>query len=241
MAATPASPEQELIVPARPVTAQPSRTLQWVLWSALILVIGGLTANFVAQQWRGMQRRDITPMERFNTVPAFTLTERNGQPFGSVQLAGKIWLANFFFTTCPGPCLRMNGKMMEIQQALSRDRANVQLVSFTINPEADTPKVLQHYADRFKALPDRWMFLTGDHDVIYDVAKRGFMLPATTAATDSRQQLSEGEFIHSTRIALVDRQGVVRRYYDSESLEVVQHVLSDVGSLLREQPVAGKK
>ncbi len=225
-------------VQVQPKGTKPNRTLQWVLWSVLVLVMGLLSANFVRQQWRAMERRDITPMEHFNTVPDFSFTTQNGQPFGTEQTKGKIWLANFFFTTCPGPCLRMNHKAMEIQEALNGDHSDVRIVSFSINPEQDTPEVLKKYAERMKARPDHWYFLTGERSKIYDVAKRGFMLITMEAPGENGRPPEEGQFIHSTKIALIDRQGVVRRYYDSESPEVVQHVLSDIGSLLREQPVA---
>ena len=136
-------------------------------------------------------------------------------------------MANFFFTTCPGPCLRMNAKMMELQEALKGDHANVPLVSFSVYPEQDTPEVLRRYAERFKALPDRWFFLTGERSKIYDVAKKGFMLITMEAPGEGGKPPEDGQFIHSTKFALVDRQGVVRHYYDSENTEVVQHVLSD--------------
>ena len=221
----------------RPTPLNP--TLQWVLWSVLILVIGGLTVNFVRQQWRGVVPHDPTPLERFNPVPEFSFTERSGQPFGTAQLQGKVWIANFFFTTCPGPCLRMNAKMMELQEALKGDRANIPLVSFSVYPEQDTPEVLRHYADRVKARPGQWFFLTGERSKIYDVAKKGFMLITMEAPGEAGRASEEGQFIHSTKLALVDRQGMVRHYYDSENTEVVQQVLSDLGTLLREQP-AGK-
>ena len=113
-------------------------------------------------------------------------------------------------------------------------------MSFSIDPGHDTPAVLSQYAERFKAKPERWKFLTGARDAIYDVANHGFMLMAMEAPAQNGQPPPEGLFIHSTKIALVDRQGVVRRYYDSENAELTQHVLSDVGSLLREQPEPSK-
>lgn len=235
---TPRGSTESLPPLSRPLVRDDSnRTLRWVLWSVLILVMGGLSANFVRQQWRSMERRDITPLESFNAVPEFRLTAQNGQPFGSEQTKGKIWLANFFFTTCPGPCLQMNRKVMEIQEALNGDHSDVQVVSFSVNPEQDTVDVLKRYAERMKARPGHWFFLTGERSKIYDIAKKGFMLITMQAPGEDGKPPEEVQFIHSTKIALVDRQGIVRRYYDSASPEVVQHVLSDVGSLLREQPV----
>ena len=228
---TPASPAR---------TGAPiNRTLQWVVWSALGLAILGLFAFAVRQQWQQAERQPDKPLGRFNTVPPFTFTERTGQPFDSTTLRGKVWLANFFFTACPGPCLAMNSRMQEIQQDLEKDKAHqVEMVSFSIAPEMDTPPVLTKYAARFHAETGRWFFLTGDRDAIYHVAHDVFMLPVLK--TDpAKREADQGEYIHTTKIALVDRQGVVRGYFDSTDPEVVQRVLTDVGVLLREKPAGG--
>lgn len=221
-------------------TAPISRTLQWVVWAALGLILAGIGVAFVRQQWRGMEQRAYTPLARYNTVPTFMLTERSGQPFDSAALHGKIWLADFFFTACPGPCLTMNGRMQELQESLLRDHADVRLVSFSIAPEADTPEVLRRYAQKFHASPDRWSFLTGDHDTIYTLARKAFLLP-TIDNQGQPHSADQGDFIHSEKIALVDRQGVVRQYFDSTNPEVLQQVLTAVGDLLREQPDAAAR
>ena len=225
-----------------PGTVAPvNRTLQWVVWAALGLILAGIAVAFVRQQWRGMEQREITPLARFRTVPPFTLTERSGQPFDSLAaLKGKIWMADFFFTSCPGPCLKMNGRMQELQESLLRDHADVRLVSFSIAPETDTPEVLRKYAQKFHASPDKWSFLTGSHDTIYALARTAFMLP-TVDHEGKPHPADEGDFIHSEKIALVDRQGVVRRYFDSTNPEVLQQVLTAVGDLLREQPDAAAR
>ncbi len=226
--------------PLKPV-APVSRTLQWVVWAALGLILVGIGVGFVRQQWQGMEQHAVTPLERYRTVPPFTLTERSGQPFDSTaMLKGRIWLVDFFFTACPGPCLKMNGRMEDIQQALVRDHADVRSVSFSIAPEMDTPEVLRKYAQRFHASPDKWAFLTGSHDTIYNLAEKAFMLP-TVDQQGQEHTADQGDFIHSEKIALVDRQGVVRKYFDSTNPEILQQVLTSVGDLLREQPDAVAK
>jgi protein SCO1/2 len=219
---------------AAPRRAPLSRTLQWVLWSALGLIILAVLASYVRQQWLAAERRPAVTLDHFGHIPAFTLTERSGQPFHSAALQGKIWLADFFFTACPGPCLVMNGRLAEIGQALRRDHADVPLVSVSIAPEADTPEVLRRYAKRFQAGTD-WSFLTGEHAPIYALAHQAFLLPLID---NSQGQVdpADGQFIHSTRISLVDRSGELRGSFDSASPEVTQQVLTAVGELLREQP-----
>ena len=217
-----------------------NRTLQWVVWAALGLVIVGVLISFVRQQWKAAEQKSYVTLDHFNQVPPFTLTERSGQPFSSASLAGKVWLADFFFTACPGPCLVMNGKMELILQALTRDHADARLVSFSIAPEMDTPEVLKKYAMRFHAPLDKWAFLTGDQATIYKLASKDFMLP-TVDNRGNPDPKDEGEYIHSEKICLVDRNGVVRGYYDSGNPEVVQQVLTAVGDLMREQPDGAAK
>ena len=207
-----------------------------VVWAALGLIIAGVVVGSVRQQWKSMERRQDVALDKYNHVPDFTLTERTGQTFSSASLRGKIWLADFFFTACPGPCLVMNAKMESVGQALTRDHADVRQVSFTINPQQDTPEVLRKYAARFHAPANSWFFLTGDERAIYDLASKAFLLPTVDQTNKPNRQPDEGEFIHSEKIALVDRNGDVRAYFDSGNPEVVQQVLVGVGTLLREQP-----
>ena len=217
-----------------------NRTLQWVVWAALGLIMAGIVVGFVRQQWKSMEHRADVPLDRFNQVPDFTLTERNGRLFQAASLRGKIWLADFFFTACPGPCLVMNAKMEAIGQALTRDHADtdVRQVSFSIAPGQDTPEVLRKYAARFHAPANRWFFLTGDQDKIYALARTAFLLPTVDQTNKPNRQPDEGDFIHSEKIALVDREGCVRAYFNSTDPEVVQRVLVGVGTLLREHPDA---
>ena len=234
MPATPATPSADLLRGPTPV----NKTLQWVVWAALGLIIAGVVIGSVRQQWKTMEHRSDVALDKYNHVPDFTLTERTGQPFDSAALHGKIWLADFFFTTCPGPCLVMNAKMESVGQALARDHADVRQVSFTIYPQQDTPEVLRKYAARFHAPANAWFFLTGDKDKIYDLAQKAFLLPTVDQTNKPNRLSDEGEFIHSEKIALVDRNGYVRAYFDSGSPEVVQQILTGVGTLLREQPDA---
>ena len=220
-----------------PVAAPISRTLQWIVWSALGLIVVALGAGLVRQQWRAAERHGGgSELGRYNRVPEFTLTERSGQPFDSASLKGKVWLANFFFTACPGPCLRMNARLQEVQQALNKDKhGDVRIVSMSIAPEMDTPEVLRKYAERFHASPDHWLFLTGDRDKIYDLAHKVF-----TLAVQKVDPADPNAYVHSTRVALVDRDGVARGSFDTTNPdgtpneEVVQQLLTGVGELLRE-------
>jgi protein SCO1 len=169
----------------------------------------------------GCQRREPLPVLR--TVPAFALTSQNGTPFGSDELAGKIWVADFIYTTCPGPCPRMSSQMRRIQE-LTSGTPQVALVSLTVNPDVDTPAVLTEYAKRYKADLSRWHFLTGKMEVLHMLKRDAFKLGDVT-----------GTLEHSTRFVLIDRKGQVRAYYTSMDGDPVPHVVDDVRGLLEEK------
>jgi len=164
----------------------------------------------------------------YGTVPAFELANQNGRPFGSTQLAGKIWIADFIYTTCPGPCPMISSRMSELQKSL--EKSDVHLVSFSVDPEKDTPQVLRAYAEKLQADPARWDFLTGAKSAIYKLSHDGFKL----AVSDGGDE--QGIPVHSTRMVLVDRHGQIRGYYDAAEADAVTKLLADANHLLREQP-----
>jgi protein SCO1/2 len=164
----------------------------------------------------------------YGTVPAFQLVNQGGQPFGSAQLAGKIWIADFIYTTCPGPCPMISSRMSDLQKPL--EKSDVHLVSFSVDPEKDTPQVLRGYAEKLQADPGRWDFLTGPKSAIYKLSHDGFKL----AVSDGMDE--QGIPVHSTRMVLVDRHGEIRGYYDATEPDAVTKLLADTNHLLREQP-----
>lgn len=164
----------------------------------------------------------------YGTVPAFQLVNQNGQSFGSAQLAGKIWIADFVYTTCPGPCPMISSRMSELQKPL--EKTDVRLVSFSVDPEKDTPQVLRGYSEKLQADPARWNFLTGPKSAIYKLSHDGFKL----AVSDGSEE--QGIPVHSTRMVLVDRYGQIRGYYEATEADAVTKLLADTNHLLREQP-----
>ena len=164
----------------------------------------------------------------YGSVPSFELVNQNGQPFGSAHLLGKIWIADFIFTTCPGPCPMISSRMSELQTPL--EKTDVHLVSFTVDPDKDTPKVLRGYAEKLQAQPTRWDFLTGQKPVIYKLSRDGFKLAVSDGSAET------GTPVHSTRMILVDRHGDIRGYYDATEADAMTKLLADTNHLLREQP-----
>lgn len=205
----------------------PSKTS--TAWMATLILIPIVTAATLL--WlRHLQVEHLAArtLGNYGTVPPFTLTNQIGQPFGSGNVHGKIWIADFIYTTCPGPCPIISTRMGELRKPL-RD-TDVQLVSFTVDPEKDTPVVLRAYAEKLNATPASWNFLTGPKSTIYSLTRDGFKLGVADATDNS------GDPVHSTRVVLVDRRGVIRGYYDALEADAVTKLLADTNHLLREQP-----
>jgi protein SCO1 len=175
--------------------------------------------------WQASLRRDVEQLPVIRAVPEFSLTDQNGQTVTNADLRGKIWIADFIFTRCKGPCPLMTARMLEMQKALTKT-PEVKLVSVTVDPAYDTPEVLKAYAEANFADPERWKFLTGDKAVIEKLVTEGFM-----------QHLTEenGEPVHGTMFLIVDGNGMVRSARMLEDPELIPKVLMDTGNLLREQ------
>lgn len=162
------------------------------------------------------------PLGEYNTVPDFQLIDETGSPFSSAaQLAGKVWVADFVFTNCAGPCPRMGSQMRQVQSALA-DVRDIRLVSFTVDPKRDTPDVLAAYARRYSAQPGRWFFLTGSPETLGALSLKAFMLSKLNDKLD-----------HSTRFALVDRRGRVRKYYDTTEPRSIPDLIADARALVQ--------
>jgi cytochrome oxidase Cu insertion factor (SCO1/SenC/PrrC family) len=197
------------------------RRLGWA--GAFLLFVLAVAMGY--SMWQASVRRDVEQLPVIRAVPEFSLTDQNGQTVTNADLRGKIWIADFIFTRCAGPCPLMTARMLEMQKALVKT-PEVKLVSVTVDPEYDTPEVLKAYAEANFADPERWKFLTGDKVVIEKLVTEGFM-----------QHLSEegGEPVHGTMFLIVDGNGMVRSARMLEDPELIPKVLTDTGNLLREQ------
>ena len=201
-----------------------SRAWNLVLLGFPLLVAMGLFALREVQVHRLASRA----LPNYGVVPPFQLTNQNNQAFGSANLKGKIWIADFIYSTCPAPCPMISSRMSEMQKPL--EKTDVHLVSFTVDPEKDTPQMLREYASRLHARPGGWDFLTGPKSQIYDLTIHGFKLAVADHEGDN------GQPVHSTRMVLVDRKGQIRGYYDATEADAVTRLLADSNHLLQEQP-----
>lgn len=160
----------------------------------------------------------------YSAVPDFSLTERSNRPITRKDLAGKIWVADFIFTHCAGICPTMSTNMAKLQERLPKE---VMLVSFSVDPANDTPEVLTEYAKRYNADPERWLFLTGDAEGLRKLSIDGFKL-----ALDPTSGTEAEPITHSSRFALVDRQGNLRGYYGMEDADTLDRIVADVKRLM---------
>lgn len=152
------------------------------------------------------------PMWDQKGISDFAFTERNGKTVTKADLIGHPWVVCFVFSKCLGPCMDVSRSMMKLQDALKD--TDVRLVTLTVDPKRDTPKVLQNYADNFGADSDRWLFLTGEKEKLHRLIMKDFLMPVQELEGEERK---EGwEVLHTTNILLVDEKGVVQAKYDGK-------------------------
>ena len=169
-------------------------------------------------------------LKKISQVPAFQLTDQTGKSITLEDLKGKIWAANFIFTRCKGPCPITVLRMQDLNTKLKKVRGNVELVTFTVDPEYDTPEILKAFSEPLAADPASWKFLTGTPDAIQKIVVTGLLQPLAKEP--------DGTPAHSSRIVLVDGEGWLRGYHDGLDPEAVQKLMVDIGELLRENPSA---
>lgn len=170
-------------------------------------------------------------------VPSFELTNQNGKLISNSFYEGKVYVVEFFFTTCPTICPKMNENMVKIQNEFYGN-PNFGIASFSINPTHDTPEILKQYANEHGATLKTWNFLTGSQEKIYSLSNNGFTL---YAGEDSN---AEGGFEHSGMFALIDKNGNIRSrldeygnpivYYDGLEHKGVRQIIEDINILLKE-------
>jgi protein SCO1/2 len=193
------------------------RGLLWGFLIVALLAIGG------AAVWQLVMGPEQPPV--VGEVPDFTLVNRDGQTIRRRDLAGAPWVADFIFTRCGASCPMMSLRMAKLERELPED-LGVRFVSISVDPEHDTPRVLEEYAQSFGA-PGRWLFLTGDKPQIYRLSREGFKL-----ALDDTTPVSPDEMIlHSTRFVLVDGQGKIRGYYEAFDEKALEKLVQDLRAI----------
>ncbi len=218
--------------------------------SFIILVFGILVVPTIVER---VQKGTVTSSDRLDKVqsagsdneslvkigpcPKFELTNQNNVTITNDTFKGKVFVIEFFFTSCPTICPKMNQSMLAIEKQFFGN-PNFGIVSISIDPETDTPKVLKKHATALGVTSSNWHFLTGSKDYIFNLANKGFNLYAGENSKVS------GGFEHSGLFALIDRNGFIRcrkdqygnpiLYYDGLEAKGVKEIQEDIKLLLNE-------
>ena len=215
-------------MPPEPDTAPGQRKdekIFLVIVLALAVVVGVGSWFAAAAFARHDQLHGILP-DKERTLGDFSLTDENGRTVARAELAGKILAVSFLFTSCSLTCPEVSKRMAEIQQ-LTATNTDVRLVSLTVDPRSDTPPVLAKWGARFGADTNRWLFLTGDKTMLHGLITKSFL------AQDNGDPFNSmpGNFIGTERIAVVDRHGKTRIYFDGLRPETSAAVVAEIAKL----------
>jgi protein SCO1 len=199
------------------------------MWIAASFVLAAISAYYFQATVLGPIAKPGLPV--LGSVPEFSLTERSGLAVTRQDLEDTVWIAGFIFTRCSGVCPRMAANMRMLQEKLA-DAPGVKIAAFSVDPEYDTPEVLQEYARRFKADPKKWLFLTGDKETIYRLSSQHFHLGVGEIPPEEREAADQA-VQHSSKFALIDGRGQIRGYYSGENSEGLDQLASDARGLQR--------
>jgi protein SCO1/2 len=166
----------------------------------------------------------------YQTVPAFKFVNQYGDSVGSKNLQNDIYVADFFFTSCPSICPVMQRNMLNVYNAF-KDTADVKIISFTIDPKHDTTAVLKKYADKLGVSGNSWWFLNGDKDKVYDLATKSYLVGVTQDST------AAGGYVHQGYFVLIDKQQRIRGSYDGTDPKQVDQLIADIKTL-KAEPVS---
>ena len=169
------------------------------------------------------------PLPELGPVPEFALTNHQGQPFGTQQLRGKVWIGNFIFTRCPDICPMFTQRMREVHDEVAPTDAPLVFVSFSVDPDFDTPQVLNNYAKEQGALSDRWHFLTGSTDAVKAVVVQGLKMAMDKQPLPDAPQ----NVLHGSHFVLVDSDLQLRGYYSAKDPEKRKQLIVDAKSLVK--------
>jgi protein SCO1 len=206
--------------------SQPSLLRHPALWLGVAVMALGMTALSI-----GYLRARSEPLPRLGTLPEFSFTREDGSAWGSAQLRGHPFVANFIFTRCPTVCPAFTRKMAHVQKETDAFGPTLQLVSFSVDPAYDTPERLAEYAHKHGANPARWSFLTGDYGRVKDTVVNSFKISMGRESMDEADVMG---IFHGNHFVLVDGTGEIRGYYESADEEAFERLLRDAARLARD-------
>lgn len=171
----------------------------------------------------------------WHKVSNFTFTNQLGKTVFADEVKGKILVVDYFFTRCPNPCPTLTKNMKKMQDAFLKTDSLVHFISFTVDPSRDNAEVLKNYADKYKVRHNNWWFLTGDKKIIYDLAYNEFK-----AATIDGGEVDTA-FLHTSKIYLLDKDRVIRGWYEGTDSASMTKMARDIGLLFLEKDKKRKR
>ena len=183
-------------------------------------IIYGIVAVILTATYFIKESKTTIRLPVIGKIPAFSFIDSHGDEINRRNLDGKVWVADFIFTTCTMACPVMTGNMNIVHKEF-RNNNDVRIVSISVYPEYDTPEVLAEYASRYDANTDRWHFLTGPEEDVKKLIKNGFKMGDY-----------EDIIFHSERFALVDKKGQIRGYYNGMQISDMKNLKRDMNLLL---------
>lgn len=205
-----------------------------VIASLLLLLTGCKTDSPKEEHLPYYNTADFTPLwlaegderiSRLHQLSSFSFTDQNNKAVSDKTVRGKIHVASFFFTSCPGLCPRLTHSMAEIQAAFL-DNPQVVLLSYSVTPERDSVPALRAYATKHQVMDSKWHLLTGDHDAIYKLARKSYFADENIGV-----QKGENDFLHTENLILVDEELHIRGIYNGTLPLDVQQLIQDINTL----------
>ncbi len=212
------------------------RLLLQVHFLSLAMLVIGCKNERPEQKLPYLGRKEVTPVKEnnairydtiYHTIDEFSFVDQDSNLVNNETFKNKIYIADFFFTTCPTICPIMKAQMLRIYETF-KDNDQVMLLSHTIDPDYDTVALLHDFAERLGVSSNKWHFVTGNKEDIYDIGQNSYMV------TSMEDENEPGGYIHSGAFILVDRDRHIRGLYDGTDEKEVNRLMKDIPRLLKE-------
>lgn len=204
------------------------------LWIIIAIKLATLSAGALSDELPYYQDEAFTPywlskgevdLTSFHKIPAFSFTDQSGSTITQENLDGKVYVAGFFFSTCPGICPTIRSKLIKVQETFANDE-NVKIVQHSIRPTTDTTDILQAYANKNGINNQQWYLLTGDKAEIYSLAKTFYF-----ASEDLGNVQKNKDFLHTESLLLIDENKHIRGIYNGLNAASVDYLIQDIKTL----------
>lgn len=185
--------------------------------------------------YRSMNRELPPDLPKLFQVPSFQLTNEFGKPFGSNDLKGRFYVASFMFTSCPTTCPGLTERLKKVQKRVRGLGQKIAILSISVDPDWDTPEVLNKYARKHKANPYVWSFLTGNRQELKTLLIDGFKVPMgdkeEVVGSVGNEEVTLMDIVHTEKLVLVDHEGFARGYYSTDR-DGMNKMMIDIGLLV---------